>query len=93
MGYDFKLSVRTDSSAAIGICSRYGSGSIKHMDIKRLWVQEKITEDGVVVTKVPGEENPADLMTKHLDRARVDALMSRLSLVRKQGRHALAPLA
>ena len=40
MGYDFKLSVRTDSSAAIGICSRYGSGSIKHMDIKRLGAGE-----------------------------------------------------
>ena len=91
MGFDLKLRVNTDSSAAVGISNRNGLGKVRHMDVRELWVQEKVNDGAIELTKVPGDENIGDLMTKHVDRARIDVLMDKLSIKRMPGRHALAP--
>ena len=63
-----KLPVRawTDSSAAIGIASRSGLGKLRHLETHTLWLQEKVRSKAIVVKKVHGEVNPADIFTKHL---------------------------
>jgi len=54
----------TDSSAAKSFVSRRGLGKMRHLEIRDLWLQQQVREGLVEVSKVPGERNPADLMTK-----------------------------
>ena len=39
----------SDSSAARGICTRTGSGKVRHLSIKELWIQEAYLKKGVPV--------------------------------------------
>ena len=45
---------------------RKGLSKVRHIDVNVLWLQEKCARKILPVVKVPGEDNPADLMTKHL---------------------------
>ena len=54
----------TDSSAAKSFVSRRGWGKMRHIEIRDLWLQKEVLEGKVLVSKVLGTENPADLMTK-----------------------------
>ena len=65
LGINAPLRVWTDSSAAIGICSRQGLGKLRHLDTHTLWIQQAVRSRRVDLRKVPGEANPADLLTKH----------------------------
>ena len=56
----------TDSSAAKTFVGRRGLGKMRHLEIRDLWLQKEVGEGKVVVSKVLGTENPADLMTKVL---------------------------
>ena len=70
------LRVWTDLIAAIGVCSRQGLGKLRHLDTHTLWVQQAVRTGRVDLRKVSGEENPADLFTKHsLSSARMAALV------------------
>ena len=53
----------TDSSAAKGALSRRGSGKIKHLTTKQLWVQEAIRNYSIEVHKNPRAINTAELLT------------------------------
>ena len=76
LGIDAPLRVWTDSSAAIGICSRQGLGKLRHLDTHTLWIQQAVRLGRVDLRKVDGEVNPADLLTKHsLSRERLEALV------------------
>ena len=59
-----KVEVRTDSSAAVGTVHRMGNGKMRHVRINDLWLQERVKEGSLLVTKVSGAENIADLLTK-----------------------------
>jgi hypothetical protein len=61
------IEVKEDSSAAKGIASRRGLGKLKHVDIKELWIQEKVGNGDLKITKVPGTINLADALTKYCD--------------------------
>ena len=61
-----EMAVHIDSSAAIGVVSRRGSGKLRHIRVGQLWIQEMAEEGEVHVRKVCGESNVADLMAKHL---------------------------
>ena len=65
LGVSAPLRVWTDSSAALGICSRQGLGKLRHLDTHTLWVQQAVRSRRLELKKVLGEENPADLFTKH----------------------------
>eukprot|EP00973_Karenia_brevis_P061555 8559837-Karenia_brevis.AAC.1 len=56
----------TDRSAAKSFVCRRGLGKIRHLEIRDLWLQKEVSDGKLVVEKVPGEENPADLVTKVL---------------------------
>ena len=75
LGCDIRVRVWTDSSAAIGICSRQGLGKLRHIATHTLWIQERVRDGAIELRKVRGEVNPADLFTKHsLSRERVTTL-------------------
>ena len=79
LGLSLPLRVWTDSSAAIGVCSRQGLGKLRHIDTHLLWIQQAVRCRRVDLRKIPGEVNPADLFTKHL--ASRDRLASLVKLL------------
>ena len=92
LGIDVELRVWTDSSAAIGICSRQGLGKLRHLDAHTLWIQQAVRSKRVDLRKVPGEANPADLFTKHsLSRERRMSLSKLYELEFRGGRATSAP--
>ena len=69
MGMRTKVSqivLGTDSSAAKSFVCRRGLGRMRHIEIRDLWLQKEVLNGLVRVVKIPGESNPADLMTKYL---------------------------
>jgi hypothetical protein len=56
----------SDSSAARSFAARKGLGRMRHLEVRHLWLQEAVAGQRVQVRRVPGEENPADLLTKYL---------------------------
>ena len=74
VGVELPLRVWTDSSAAIGICSRQGLGKLRHLDTHTLWIQQAVRAKRVDLRKVDGECNPADILTKHgISRQRLES--------------------
>ena len=60
------IKLGTDSSAAKSFVCRRGLGRMRHLEIRDLWLQKEVADGKLLVDKIPGEENPADLMTKVL---------------------------
>ena len=73
--------VLSDASAGIGIASRQGCGRLKHLEVKWLWVQEKVSEKALRLRKHPTETNIADLATKYLSKHRMEMLLTASNLV------------
>ena len=67
--------VATDSHAGRAMATRIGSGKVRHLDIKHLWVQERVRSQELHVTRVPTEENTADIGTRDLDAVDIEALL------------------
>ena len=79
LGYELPCRVWTDSSAAMGIVGRQGLG--------KLWRSGRI-----LVRKVRGDQNPADLFTKHLcSREKVTELVRLIGCRYEEGRPEAAP--
>jgi hypothetical protein len=78
-GIKLEGKVFVDSSAAIGMVNRQGCGKMRHVRVGLLWIQEKSEEGELDFKKVAGEENPGDLMTKHLGQKVIDKHMKVLS--------------
>ena len=92
-GWHLPLHVHTDATAAIGIARRKGLGKIRHLDVTDLWIQDKIRSGAIRLSKVPGSENMADVLTKYVERKIMDAAINRMGLVPASGRPACAPTA
>ena len=65
-GIDNDGHVMGDASAALGVIKRHGLGRLRHVDCSYLWVQEMSASKSISFSKVKGESNPADCLTKHL---------------------------
>ena len=53
-----------DSSACCGTLHREGSGRIKHLEIRQLWLQQVIRTGALTFSKIPRDANPADSLAK-----------------------------
>ena len=91
LGLHWTLTLQTDSTAAVGICRRRGLGKIRHLAAADLWVQDPLRTKDVALLKVPGSENIADVLTKHVDRATLCKHMRAMGLEQISGRAELAP--
>ncbi len=92
VGVELPLRVWTDSSAAIGICSRQGLGKLRHLDTHTPWIQQAVRTKRVDLRKVDGECNPADIFTKHsISRQRLESVMTLYGCRYLDGRAELAP--
>ena len=86
MGLKIHGTVWTDSTTGKGIASRRGLGKVRHINTSFLWVQERVATNDFLLAKVKGEENVADLMTKHLDSKTSDRHMESLGILSMAGR-------
>ncbi|MBV61870.1 MAG: hypothetical protein CMH65_11270 [Nevskiales bacterium] len=92
LGVDLPLRVWTDSTATMGICGRQGLGKLRHLDTQCLWVQQRVRDRSFELRKVRGDDNPADLFTKHLTSApRVKDLLQKFGCEYAEGRAESAP--
>ena len=92
VGVELPVRVWTDSTATIGICGRQGLGKLRHIDTQCLWIQQKVRSKSISLFKVRGEENPADLFTKHLvGQDRIHSLLQLFGCEYRGGRSDAAP--
>ena len=69
LGLELELQINTDSVAAKSICSRRGTGKVRHLDVRELWIQERVSRGDLSIRKVHGPDNLADILTKHVPRS------------------------
>ena len=53
-----------DSSACHGTLHREGAGKVKHLEVKQLWLQDRIKKGLMRYTKIAREFNPSDSLAK-----------------------------
>ena len=71
------IEIRTDSSAAVGTVHRVGNSKSRHVRISDLWLQERVKEGTITVTKIAGAENLADMMTKNATKGVRESLLQK----------------
>ena len=80
-----KIVLGTDSSAAKNFVSRRGLGKMRHIEVRDLWLQREVMKGQVKVVKIPGDDNPADLMTKFLNAETIGRRLEKMNLRRTSG--------
>ena len=63
IGEEKELLLRGDSSASHGTLQRLGSGRVKHLQTRQLWLQERVYSGALTIQKVPRQKNWADALT------------------------------
>ena len=91
LGFDLNIEVKSDVTAAIGICRRRGLGRVRHIAVSDLWIQERVRGGDLRLSKVLGHENLADLLTKHVEKATLDRLLPLASSIGKMAGLTLLP--
>ena len=91
LGLDLRVNIFSDSAAARGIVKRTGLGKVRHIDVQELWVQEALKDGRFGLNTIPGSDNPADILTKHLDGLALLRHCQAVNLNSRMGRSALAP--
>ena len=91
LGLEFRICLYTDSTAAKGTMSRRGLGKVRHIDVGYLWLQQKVYLKALVVKKINGKENPADLGTKYLSAEDIEKHLVRLGFAFESGRSSVVP--
>ena len=86
LGFEVDISLELDATAAKGILDRQGISKVRHIDVNCLWLQEQCAKKMVPLSKIPGEVNTADLMTKHLGNAVILKHIAKLRLEYIEGR-------
>ena len=86
LGTQMQSRLHMDSTAAQGIVDRQGLSKVRHLDVNLLWLQEQLARDKVPLLKVPGPENNADLMTKHLQDGMIRKHVARMCMEFRDGR-------
>ena len=86
VGTPLALKLRTDASAAVGILSRQGVGRVKHLQVRQLWMQERVHEGDLKLIKIPRAVNYSDVMTHHSTEREGEEHMRGLNIVRR-GHH------
>ena len=64
LGWTWKIRLWVDSSAAKSMASRMGLGRVRHLEVRFLWLQEVVRIGRLMIRKIAGERNPADVLTK-----------------------------
>jgi hypothetical protein len=88
-GFNTKIQLGSDSSAARAVMARAGVGKIRHLEVKTLWIQELVKKNEVTVVTEKGTTNVADIGTKILNYPRIMMLKRALGIRKFIDRHHL----
>ena len=77
---DIQITLFSDSMSACKLTAKRGPGRMRHMDIKRLWLQEEVRAGRIVIDRIATNVNIADLMTKYIDKNRLETLLDLIAL-------------
>ncbi len=91
VGMTVEVQANTDSSAAKSITSRKGSGRVRHVEVRDMWVQERVARGELKIVKVRGEDSVADGLTKHVEKPKMEQYLKVCGFVKRSGRHELSP--
>ena len=82
LGIPMTIVLQLDSTAAIGMVQRRGTGRARHMDLRHLSLQERL-RDGTIgaIEKIDTSVNLADVGTKHFKASRLEELKRLLGMV------------
>ena len=83
---ELKLELKADSSAGIGTAQRQGLGRLRHVQTRYLWVQERVRRGEVAVSKVRGDRNPSDMLTKPMGKGKREYFMKMIGQWYMDGR-------
>ena len=86
LGRKVGIQLHIDALAAKGMIERKGLSKVRHLDVNILWLQEQCARKVLPITKVPGEDNIADLMTKHLGAAKIKNNIDMMNMTFSDGR-------
>ena len=78
LGQSARLKFSIDVRAAKFTPERQGLSKARPPDVDMFWMQDQVARKVLPLVKVPGGENPADMMTKHLARSSVDQCMCQI---------------
>ena len=79
---EVRVMLMTGSYVAQGTITRRGSGKMKHLTAKQLWIQEAVRNYDIDIVKINREINSADLLTHQCPKADFDAHLYRLQVIR-----------
>ena len=85
------IEIHSDATAAIGICKRQGLGRVRHLATADLWLQQRVKNKELLLFKVPGRDNPADVFTKYKSLPEILRFMKMMGVGVRPGRPKLAP--
>ena len=85
-GTRFETRVHVDANAAKGMVERRGLSRVRHIEMNNLWIQEQEARRMLPLEKVPGGDNPADLMTKNVNLELAIKHMRAMGIRFEQGR-------
>ena len=91
LGMNVNIVVHSDSSAAIGISRRRGLGKILHSSVADLWSQERLRSGEFDLCDIAGTENPADVLTKFVEKPTLCNMLNIMNLVNEDGRATSTP--
>ena len=80
LGLKVNIVLATDSSAAKSLGSRRGTGRIRHLETRWLWLQLEVAKGNIKLEKVPGDVNPADVLTKYKSGNDIKRLLTRMGV-------------
>ena len=81
LGWRLRINLYMDSSAARGMAAKIGIGKMRTVEIRTLWLQEKVRKKALAVFRVRGEQNVADIGTTGLSAERLALLSMHVGLV------------
>ena len=91
-GHEVTITPKSDATAAIGMVKRLGLGRVRHLSVADLWVQQRLRMGGLSLSKWPGSQNPADMMTKAIGRADTGRYLDSLAFRSLPGRPEVTPV-
>ena len=85
------IEVKSDASAAIGIAQRRATVKVRHIEVNQLWLQEKVANGAVKISRPRIHENLADQLTKPVTAERMKYHLEKTHQKIAAGRQPLAP--
>ena len=91
LGLHVEIQVNADSSAVLSISSRRSAGRVRHVEVRELWIQEKVRRGESAIIKVKGKDKVADVLTEQVDRSKLERYMNECDFTFRDRRHELCP--